>query len=149
MKSSFFGPPTCRTNESRPSVKVRQRPADTKDVVLNRGSDLGFGWFVQYKDFNTALTPRPCPVEQDKGLRRFPDGPVDLRRWVPRHRRPGMDRYERFPAHDTGRSTLDAHTTAWSALRRPLLVDVYEGEVTATQTVRVRGRSVRRYCLSI
>ena len=80
---------------------------------------------------------------------RFPDGPVDLRRWVPRHRRPGTDRYERFPAHDTGRSTLDAHTTAWSALRRPLLVDVYEGEVTATQTVRVRGRSVRRYCLSI
>ena len=52
---------------------------------------------------------RPC----------VPDAPVDPRRRVPRHRGPGMDRYERSTVRGTGLSTLDAPTVAWSDLRRP------------------------------
>ena len=59
------------------------------------------------------------PVRARSRGRRFPDAPVDLRRRVPRHRGPAMDRYEGFLARGTRRSTLDALTVAWSDLRRP------------------------------
>ena len=53
-------------------------------------------------------------------FRRLRDVPVDLPGRYPHHRRLGMDRYEVYKARERRRATLDAPTTGWNSLKRPL-----------------------------
>ena len=68
---------------------------------------------------------RRLHIQCEVGFARVPDGPVDLGRRVPRHRGPGMDRYEAYASRFPGRSTLDSPTAAWNGLRRHVPYTVY------------------------